>query len=236
MSGACRAKPDRTTSAAPHEDAGVPVGGAVGEELGRSLRRGLLLEARHSIRGPAGVRSSRALGDDVAVARRGPRGLDAERDHVAACGSLGSRLEGGQVAGRVADSLVGGKDDHDLVVRTVDGLRGQRHGGRGVAPDGLTQHVTCGDVRDRFADQVRVAHVGDDEDVGQLDERGEPRRGRRQQAAAVLQQRQERLGLAVAAERPETGAPSPGQDDGVHADDCARGRLSSARPHGTGGC
>ena len=220
---------------APHEDAGIPVGAALGDQLGGSLRRGLLLEARHSIRGPASVHSSRALGDDVAVARRGLGGLDAERDHVTARGSLDGRLESSQVAGPVADGLVGRKDDHDLVVRAVDGLRGQRHGGRGVAPDGLTQDVACGDARDRLADQVGVAHVGDDEDVGQLDEWREPRRGRRQQAATVLQQRQERLGLAIAAERPESGAPSPGHDDGVHADDCARGRLSSARPHGTGG-
>ena len=135
----------------------------------------------------------------------------------------------------VPHGLVGRKDDHDLVVRSVDGLRGQGHGGRGVAPDGLTDDVGERQGRHGLADEGCVAHVRDDEDVSGPDEWGQAADGRGQQAAAILQQRQERLGLAVAAERPETGAPSPGHDDGVHGDDGTRGRLSSARPHGTGG-
>jgi hypothetical protein len=37
---------------------------------------------------------------------------------------------------------IGRQDEHDLVVRPVYQLRGQRHGGGGVAADGLADAIT----------------------------------------------------------------------------------------------
>ena len=109
------------------------------------------------------------------------------------------------------DGLVGGQDDHDLVVGPVDHERGQGDRGRRVPPERLDHHADAGRLLEH---DVPVAAVGDDRDV--VGQAGQPVDGSLQERP-FTEQRQEGLRALWAAQRVESGPTATGQDHGVHA-------------------
>ena len=181
--------------------------------------RGLLLEAFDPVGGQPGVRLRLARRDDVAVAGRRLGRLDADGHDVAAGSTLRGRREGETPALLVGDGLVCVQADHHLVEGPIDDMPGQRHGRRGVAALGLGDDIALREQRHGLPDERPVARLGDDVDVGGIDERREPRDRGLQETAAPVEQGQEGLRGAAPAERPQARPATAGEDHGVHADD-----------------
>ena len=176
------------------------------------------------------------LGDQVAVFRCRPDGLDAERDErildvERASGEVVSRASEHGAKDLLAlgvDRVVGGQHDHDLVDGPVDGERREGDGRGGVPGVWLGQHRDPGEL---ILDVADVALVGDDRDVlgpqvelvtvheagdGQLEERVAPKQG------------EERLGAFGPAEGMQPGPTAAGQDDGVHVTLIVSGLAASS--------
>ena len=154
--------------------------------------------------------------DQVAVLRGWPVDLDPERDQ----GVVDAERAGRQPLARVTqhhaeqigpfDSLVGRQDEHDLVVRSIDGQGGQGDGGRGVPPERLHQDSDAGELG---PDETLVASVGDDRYiVGHPGQPGDSRLDERLRG----DQGQERLRVLGAAQGMEARPAAAGQDDGIH--------------------
>jgi hypothetical protein len=110
------------------------------------------------------------------------------------------------------DGMVGREDGHHLVVRAVDGDRGQGDRRGGVAGRRLDQHLHGGHLAPH---EALVALVGDHDDV--VGEAVEPPH-RRLEQGLVAEQREERLGALRARQGPQARPAAPGQDDDVHRD------------------
>ena len=132
----------------PEEHPGVPGDSGLATEDVRSLRVRLLLEPLERIGLEAVDRGALGdSGDEVAVFGRRSVGLDAERDERGLdpeCGTgdpLGRVTQHATEDGLALDHVVGRQDDHDLVLRPLDGQRreGDRRGR--VPALGLLEHA-----------------------------------------------------------------------------------------------
>ena len=194
---ALQAGPDR--AARPDEDAGVPACQARGDQsrppssaVGFSTNRST---SRTSC--PATVAGRRA-GQHVAVAGLGAVGRDPQGHQSPAAGrDLGRGRESAPQPLLVGNVGVGRQNQHHLVVRPGDGLGRERHGRGRVAAHRLAQEIRRRELRQLFADERQVAPLGDDVDVGRLDQRRKSRHAALDQRL-LAQQPQERLGAARA--------------------------------------
>ncbi len=181
-----------------------------GDERGGHAGVGLLDEPED--RGGRAARVGDAR-DDVPVARLGPRGADPERDerggHARGTprGGRGGR-EDGPEPGLVRHEVVGGKDEHDVVVGAVDRDRGERDRRGRVPPGGLAEDVPCGEVRQLLPDEIGVAPVRHDVHVARRHEAG--RAGRPSGAGATAPPSGARNGFGRSGrERGQSRVPPP---------------------------
>ena len=141
------------------------------EELLGTRRLGLLLEGRQRVHDEAvDLFSLGELRDEIAVFGRRPFDLGPERDQRVHDPDRTGREVACRLPEDVAvdalpcrvDMRVGGQDEHDLVLRPVDGKDRQGDGGRGVATHRLEHERRLGNLR---SDEPFIAPIGHHRDV-----------------------------------------------------------------------
>ena len=215
----------------PDEHAGVPGKIPLGEKLLGQLRRGFFAELLHFVHRRAVIeagneRAPSAL--DVAVARAGPRRLDANGDKRArAARDFHRPAQAVLESGAVFNKLIRGQHHHrGFGIARGDPADAQRDGRRRVAlvrlgEDILRRHL----IAEQRADGRFLLTVGENEDVLAQHEAVEP--GERLLQQGLFAQELEKLfGAVIAAQRPETAATAAGEDNGVG---CTHGRKVGAQ-------
>ena len=198
------------------EDPAVPEIAALGEHRLGDRQLGLLDEARDPQ--DAGRVRQRLGRTDVAVARLGPGRRDAEGQQLARLGRRQGGVDRGVERIRLAHQVVRGADPEQRIRRhPLAGVEGGERDCRGgVAAERLEQPVTAElgrDPRELALDQ-KVLGLGADRD----DPLG--RRASEQATRRLLEQRllaeqpHQLLGHGVAAQRPEAGAGTAGENHG----------------------
>lgn len=199
-----------------HEDAGVPQVLAAGDVFGGAGGVGLF-DKGVELAGAGGT-GHEAAGAQVSVAGFCPVGDDAEGDECAGFGLGQAFAHGGEEGGGVGDDLVGRHHQQDGVAPFLGGDEGgELHGGGGVAAHGLEHDAVCAfaDLAQLLGNDEAVFFVGDDDGAGGFNaETVEPARGDLQQGFGAGE-RQELLGVGFAGGRPQAGAGTTGEDDGL---------------------
>ncbi len=206
----------------PEEHAGIPEIAAGSDVFAGQRQRRLLRKAANGIGAflgkcgglPAVARSS----FDVAVAGFRARRRDSQDDEGI---GLSGDSQGGAndlaIAGGLGDEVVGGQDSHKRIATGLfpQQMRSGKSNGRcGIAADGLDQGVLRGNLPQLAAHRIGLLVVGYGPNAGSGKERGKALKG-------LLEHRflpddvQQLLGRTGAAARPETGAASAREDDGV---------------------
>ncbi len=206
-----------------HEDARVPEVLAAREVLLGRRGVGLLDELRRPVRQRASPLELRQrLGcADVAVARLGTSGVDADGDDVAVLGSGDRCVDRVCPHVPVFEQVVAGKHHHDRVgVLGGERRRGKRDRGRRVLGQRLldvADRMQCGIGlgREVVAKLVEEPLVGGDHHRGApLGKREDPMHRLRDERLGP-KHREQLLGIELARQGPEALAATAGEDDGV---------------------
>ncbi|MFM2243457.1 MAG: hypothetical protein RLZ97_2313, partial [Verrucomicrobiota bacterium] len=207
----------------PDEHAGVPAEAALGEELFGEVGAGFFAEAFHFGGGVFAVEAGdggAGAALDVAVGGAGPGGFDADGDEaVRTAGGGEGVVHDRVVGGGVLDELVGGQDHHGGIrIAGGDEADAEGDGGGGIAFGGLGENVSGGQHGGDLADGIDLFVVGEDEDVFEGDEAFEAF-DRLLEERIGAEEVEELLRFRIAAEGPEAGAGTAGENEcvgGVH--------------------
>ncbi len=111
--------------------------------------------------------------------------------------------------------MIGGEDAHkSMGIERVEDVGGEADGGGGVALGGLGQDLAAGNFGQLTDDDIAKVVVGEHPDAVGRDEGDEAVDGGLDKGA-VADDVEHLLGEALAAARPEAGAASAGEDEGV---------------------
>lgn len=195
----------------PDEDPGIPEVIARRQVAHGDLQIGFLAERSDRRDLPDGC------GLDIAVARVGARGTDADRHQRIA--RLGKLHAGGDVAAElllVENEVVGRRYDHRrrrLQRFEAEGRIGDA-GGR-IASDGFAQHLLGPELGELLENQLPVGGIRHDQEVLRRDDRRKTFERMADEALPRAQNIEKLLGKVASAGRPEAAADSSGHDDAV---------------------
>ena len=195
----------------PDEDPGIPEVIARRQVAHGDLQIGFLAERSDRRDLPDGC------GLDIAVARVGARGTDADRHQRIA--RLGKLHAGGDVAEElllVENEVVGRRYDHRrrrLQRFEAEGRIGDA-GGR-IASDGFAQHLLGPELGELLENQLPVGGIRHDQEVLRRDDRRKTFERMADEALPRAQNIEKLLGKVASAGRPEAAADSSGHDDAV---------------------
>ncbi len=156
---------------------------------------------------------------DVAVAGFRAGWANAHDDDVFVRGGDGGGLLHGRAeAPLVGDDVVGRKQaEHRVGIAAQQDERRQPDCGRGIAPGRLGDDLVARQLRQLLGDRRAQVGVGDDPKMLAVGERQQALDRLLDHAVAGVIEREQLLGAALAAQRPEARAASASEDDGMES-------------------
>src|SRR5580704_15973285 len=158
----------------------------------------------------------RRTGLDIAIAGLGASRADAEHNHVFSdSGNLDSSAESSPVLGRTGDDVIGGKQtEHRLGIVTKQEECRQSNRGRCIAPDGLSDDLLPVKLWKLTKNSGTKVVIRDDPKTARRGHGCEARHGLLDHGVLAVE-REQLLGAALAAQRPEPRASAASQNHGI---------------------